>query len=213
MIRYWNRLVLLDNNRLTKRVFNADYRLCNNNWCNDVKAVLLKLGLNDYFTNKETINLRNARSRINNYYSDVWKADSARVAKLRTYVMFKDNFKVERYVQLNFKKHERAILAQFRCGILPIRIETGRYVGEQLEMRTCRFCDRNEVENETHFLLNCDFYNNIRQSVFYEQFDDPEFAYLSSVNRLSFLIHNHPRKLAKYLVRAYLKRKTTIYNR
>ena len=132
MIRYWNRLILLDNNRLTKRVFNADYRLCNNNWCNDVKAILLKLGLND----KETMNLRNARNRIKNYYSDVWKADSARVAKLRTYVTFKDNFKVEHYVQLNLNKHERAILAQFRCGILPIRIETGRYVGEQLEMRT-----------------------------------------------------------------------------
>ena len=54
------------------------------------------------------------------------------------------------------KKHrvpyiaERSILSQFRAGILPLRIETGRYVGEPAELRHCTLCkpDVPRVENE-----------------------------------------------------------------
>ena len=46
------------------------------------------------------------------------------------------------------------------------RIETGRYVGEPVERRTCRFCDLVAIEDEKHFLLTCDLYNDIRTYVF-----------------------------------------------
>lgn len=45
--------------------------------------------------------------------------------KLRTHVTFKTSFKLGKYVQLNLNRHERSVLAQFRTGILPLRIETG----------------------------------------------------------------------------------------
>ena len=38
-------------------------------------------------------------------------------------------FKCEDYVKLNLKKCERSVLCHFRTGILPLRVETGRYVG------------------------------------------------------------------------------------
>ena len=52
-------------------------------------------------------------------------------------------------------------MAQFRCGILPLRLETGRFVGEPEYQQICKMCDSGEVENELHFLLECQFYNKL----------------------------------------------------
>ena len=35
--------------------------------------------------------------------------------------------------------------------ILPLRIETGRFVNEALDNRLCRLCNSNAVEEEIHF--------------------------------------------------------------
>ena len=46
--------------------------------------------------------------------------------KLRLYKHIKQNYNMENYFSMNIPKSHRSFLAQFRCGILPIRIETGR---------------------------------------------------------------------------------------
>ena len=46
-------------------------------------------------------------------------------------------------------------MAQLRCGILPLRIETGRYVGESPDERLCKLCNGPAIEDEKHVLLNC----------------------------------------------------------
>lgn len=48
------------------------------------------------------------------------------------------------------------------CGILPIHVETGRYKNELLSKRTCVFYSRSSVEDEKHFLLHCQIYDNVR---------------------------------------------------
>ena len=79
-----------------------------------------------------------------------------------TYVQFKTSYQTEEYIKLNLNRAERSILAQFRCGVLPLRIETGRFVCEKPEERLCNFCDLRVPEDETHFLLHCSFYDNER---------------------------------------------------
>ena len=66
---------------------------------------------------------------------------------------------------MNLGRSERAFLSQLRCGMLPLRIETGRFVGEAEEQRVCIFCQLNEIEDETHFLLKCDLYEEERVSL------------------------------------------------
>lgn len=48
------------------------------------------------------------------------------------------------------------------CGILPIHVETGRYKNELLSEKTCVFCLNPFVEDEKHFLLECQISDNIR---------------------------------------------------
>lgn len=59
-------------------------------------------------------------------------------------------------------KH-RSALSKIRCGVAPIRVETGSV--ENLPVnendRLCPFC--NTVEEEIHVLLDCNRYDNIRK--------------------------------------------------
>ena len=43
---------------------------------------------------------------------------------------------------------------KFRCGVPPLRLETGRYEGLKKSERTCFNCD-GIVENDEHVLLEC----------------------------------------------------------
>jgi hypothetical protein len=153
MLRMWNRLVLLDDNRITKQVFNMDYIRCQNNWCSEVKDIMTKLGLNDQFTSRQPINLEEAKQSITKLHKTDWRLQVTQVSKLRTYIQFKTDFEKESYLNLNLKRNERSLLAQLRCGILPLRIETGRYVGEAPEQRLCKLCITASVEDEMHFVL------------------------------------------------------------
>ncbi len=57
---------------------------------------------------------------------------------------------------------QRSYLAQLRCGILSLHIETGRRQGTQLDRRICKVCNSNLVENEEHFIFHYNKYNNTR---------------------------------------------------
>ena len=103
-------------------------------------------------------------------------------------------------------------MIKHRCGILPLRIETGRFVGEAPDQRLCRFCQLNSIEDETHFLLDCTCYIHIREQVFGDIILTNDFINSSVHGKLNFIIHNYPRKIAKFLMKSYLKRKIIVYN-
>ena len=93
----------------------------------------------------------------------------------------------------NLNRSERSILAQFRCGILPLRIETGRYVGEKPEERLCKVCQSGQIENELHFLFNCVLYNDFRNNLLSAINQKDSFVLLSDVKKLKHLMNNYPR--------------------
>ena len=57
--------------------------------------------------------------------------------KLRTYRLFKNYYTTENYVIEVLNRQHRSTLAKFRCGVAPLRIETGRYERLTLEQRVC----------------------------------------------------------------------------
>ena len=156
----------MDNGRLTKQVFNFDFNTCANNWSSDVKHIFSTLGINGQFESKTLVDLKVTNGIITQHYRDKWSHDVTNMPKLRTYKIFKTDFNCEDYMTMNLSKYERSLLCQFRTGILPLRIDTGRYVWEPVERRTCRFCDIEATEDERHFLLACNLYNDIRTNVF-----------------------------------------------
>ena len=48
--------------------------------------------------------------------------------KLRTYCSFKTKCDVPKYIYLNLSKHHHNIMSQLRLSILPLKLETGRFL-------------------------------------------------------------------------------------
>ena len=91
--------------------------------------------------------------------------------KLRMYSLYKTQLKCEAYLKCVESNYGRKLLARFRMGVLPLRIETGRYElcgfggtkkGLPVEFRVCRCCDLHKVEDEMHFLLECPTFEQAR---------------------------------------------------
>ena len=86
--------------------------------------------------------------------------------KLRTYKTFKGAFDTESYVKQIMPFPFRSALAKFRCGVAPIRIETGRYGSNRIPVneRVCFYCT-NEDEYEFHVLMKCPLYHDLREEL------------------------------------------------
>ena len=76
--------------------------------------------------------------------------------KLRTYAKMVESRETKFYVNCIMSKSHRSALAKFRCGVAPIRLETGRYEGLPVNERICPICML-EVEDEEHVLMRCNF--------------------------------------------------------
>ena len=187
--------------------------MCRNNWSWDTKQIMNKLGSIDAFNTQSSVNISDAKVLINNFYARKWSDDLQGVPKLRTYRMFKTEPKCEEYLTLNLKKYERSMLCQLRFGILPLRLETGRYIGEPVDQRICKHCSLNAVEDEKHFMLDCEQYNAIRNNLFSEIIENTDFVSFNPIDKLCYLLNNAPRRTAKYVLKAYLCRRTSTYNR
>ncbi len=84
-----------------------------------------------------------------------------RKPKLCTYITFKASYEEERYALSFMNRKHRSYLAQYHCGILPLRIEIGRWGSIPIEDRLWKMCDSLVVEDEYHFIFHCLLYNNI----------------------------------------------------
>ena len=205
-IRLWNRLLTMSDDRLTKKIFLWDLEQPNDkNWSHKIKSLLESLDMAVFFRNRIVCNLNTVEEKLRQDFVNGWKERLQNVPKLRTYQTVKNNFQTEKYVTLDIPKYYRSILAQFRCGVLPIRIETGRFKGEALCDRLCTLCSSNSIEDECHFLLHCTAYSKYREILFTSvRFD----SIITNVSDLNF-----PMQTAKFLSSAYTYRQSIIYRK
>ena len=109
---------------------------------------------------------------------------------------------MEEYLLLDLSKYHRSIFAQFRCGILPLQIEIGRYRNIHLSERVCQICN-NEVEDEIHFLLSCNAYAEPRSKMFRKAYEfDDSFFLQNHFEQFTFLLSNLQKTVIKFLASA-----------
>ena len=99
---------------------------------------------------------------------------------------------MESYVNKIMSRSNRSALAMLRCGVAPIRVETGRYEGLNLEDRICPLCDSTEIEDELHFLIKCPVYEDLKIQLYREAvLVNPLFNDLNDTDKLCFLLSNN----------------------
>ena len=208
MLRFWNRLILMDNNRLTYKIFQYE---CDQNgvWFTSIKQTFREMNMEGICDGRNVCNTKDCEKILLEQYATVWMQQIKRKPKLRTYCEIKDAFIAEKYVKLNLTRSQRSILAQTRSGTLPINIETGRFIGKKLEDRLCTLCHSQAVESEFHFIFHCDLYD-VERNALLSDMDIDNAA--SDGKRLQYLCLLYPRKLAKFIVNIFHKRQRNLYN-
>ena len=140
MERLWNRFVSMREGRLTKTVFNWDYKH-DKGWCSEIKLIFDKSGLAELYASKSICD-RSIKSVINNEYEKLsetaqtqWRNGLDTRSKTKLYRNIKSDYKIENYVTMHLLWHLRSFIAQLRTGALPLHIETGRYRHVKTEKR------------------------------------------------------------------------------
>ena len=127
------------------------------NWTFRLKQHMRKYNFsNDNFISNRTV--EELEERMFNVFKGEWKekvvSDQGvrpyQRDKLRTYRLFKREYCTEPYVEEVLNRQHRSALAKLRCGVAPLKIETGRYERIPHDQRFCFNC-ANKVEDEIAF--------------------------------------------------------------
>ena len=203
--RQWLRLCNMTDTRLNKQVFlwaHTQAQQRKKNWVFRAQRFYRDLGMANLLDVNSGFNVRSELKEVDMLLShkcvqdwhDVLGREGARRGggrnKLRTYRTFKNVYAVEPYVKCKLSRRHRRALAQFRAGVAPIRIETGRYEGLPEEQRLCPHCS-DVVESEFHVILKCTLYNEIRESLFRTVSDrNHNFVTMDDESKFGFLLSN-----------------------
>lgn len=115
--------------------------------------------------------------------------------KLRTYCTFKNRYCTENYLSMIRSKDTRTAFTRLRISAHNLAIETGRHVKPKmkLEERVCINCNHgNVIEDEYHFLMNCNKYSECRDTLFnHVESICPAFNDLNDQEKFSFLMNGN----------------------
>ena len=222
MLRMWNRLIRTDDTRLVKKVFLWDYDLNTSNWCSEIEQILEISNLLHVYHEKSICCLDELEKILLTENQTQWRNQCISMPKLRTYIQFKSIYCTESYVKMYLTRYERSLLAQIRSGILPLRIETGRYYNVKdditkkmrkmkVEERTCQICNSGSIEDEIHFIFVCEFYRDARLELFNKaSYNNENFNNLNNIEKLTYLMNSDCKILAEYLVCSWKRRQTLL---
>ena len=109
-------------------------------------------------------------------------------SKLRTYGLLKTDIGMEKYLlQINNIK-VRQSYTKLRISNHILNIEKGRHNNTDKELRFCPFCP-NQIETETHFLIECKSYNEPRQYLLQTMTDiRPSFTYYTVTEKFIHIL-------------------------
>jgi hypothetical protein len=224
MIRYWNRLLSMENDRLTKKIFLWDYSNNYRNWCAEIGQLLNSIGLDSAFDNLDPCVLSMCENKLQTLMEHMWTDELDTKPKLKYYKMFKELGVQELYVNDFLPRYERCMLAKLRFSILPLNIEVGRYLKVfdpilkldrplKPEERVCNICKCNDVEDEVHFICLCPTYQLYRRDLYriveevYGNFKD-----LNPVDKYIFLMKYFQRETANFIIGAWKLRASRLLN-
>ena len=210
LLQLWNRLCFLPNDRLTRKIFMWDVHHFSNKrgtWAYSAKHILQDIGLTELFQSISPCDIDYAKSMLTSADNDDWDIKRYGSDKLRYYNLYKiDKLKAD-YLRMNISKYQRSLYAQFRCGILPLEIEVGRYRNLELSERLCKLCDMQLVEDEIHFLIDCPVYSDERKHLFDEKnISNSSFSEMDSLDKFVYFMSNHERAVISFISSAFRKR-------
>ena len=200
-VKYWLHLCHSESETFVQNSLIELYRSPSpNSWANLLKLTLSSFDLENVwlnwgtkYKNKTIWLLKQSMNRIHdaNWQTLVNLPDS----KLRTYKTFKEDMNIENYLLSPHNISSKRTFTKLRISAHKLHIETGRYTVPKktpIEKRTCQVCKENIIENEEHFIMECNHYFQERQKLFNELSTFTIFNQLTQTEKFNFIMsYNH----------------------
>jgi hypothetical protein len=116
--------------------------------------------------------------------------------KLCTYLKVKHNFGFENYLTIIKNFEQRKIFTRFRKSANRLRIELGRCQGTLRQDIICLHCSSGEVEDEIHYLLNCEKFKDERSNLIFPiALGCTNFIQLQNMEKLIWMMNSGDREI------------------
>ena len=199
VLKFAKRIHKMQENRLTKTIFQHEHKNCTRSPLNIIlQAANIDVD-NIEITDQVIKCVFDSEMRL---FHQKLERDMQDMSRLSVYREIKSGFQLEKYVLAMRDRKQRSLFAKARMGVLPIKIETGRYRGILRCERLCQFCDQKEVEDESHFMFHCPKYD-IPRRTFYSAFLPNDISNENDMNKFKLSLatdnHLHIYATAKYL--------------
>ena len=117
------------------------------------------------------------------------------ILKLFWYCHFKTDFEISSYLENMRDKKLRSYFARLWCSNHSLRIEIHRYTKTESD-KYCKFYMKNDnyiVEDEKHFIMECNAYNNLREQYLPRKYMNhhTDINYVKSMPSKSYTILNN----------------------
>lgn len=167
--KYRQRLELLDKNTILREAYEVSNNTTSNKnkcWGQSTGRLTTFLKTHSNFDDAMLCNKKLLKGFLNSNYVKYWKDKIKGEQKMRTFSLFKHEFMYESYLNMGDERKRKA-LTRFRISAHQLAIERGRYTTPPTpsDKRLCKYCQSQTVEDEYHFLMNCSYYNLLRNSL------------------------------------------------
>lgn len=185
VIGYWIKIQKCEQKRAIVQCYNYQCNLVLDDtpcWATKIRNILIELGFENAWQNQHEIDLAlfytEFRARVREVDIFEWNENMMSFGTLRLYRTIKTDFGLENYLKLGLSLTNVNLLARLRGGLLCIRVNEGRWCGQNYEDRLCTFCNSQQIEDEQHMFFECRAWSSQRNYYLnrYEQFRARDFV-------------------------------------
>ena len=167
-IRYWLKLIEMDEHRLPRMAYKMLYDLdCRGKitWASQVRNCLFQYGLIDAWINQGVGCTKSFlccfKQRVIDRRWQEWNGHVHDSDRFSLYRMFKTNHNIEHYIKMEMSRYVRNALTKFGCGMSIIATHARRYKYNRDADLQCRLC-HNACEDELHLVFCCPCLSDLR---------------------------------------------------
>ena len=160
-IRYWQRLVRMEDERLPHKAYKMLLLLHDSGkdcWATNIRSELYRNGFGLVWENQSVGNinwfLRVYKQRLIDSFCQDWHSHVNESARFTVYRHFKSSVYLETYFVDITNKHLRDLYIRFRIGASEIQTHKHRYTSDSRHSLQCPLCN-SRLEDEMHFLFFC----------------------------------------------------------
>ena len=184
--QYYKYLQTKESGSLLKCALQSDKEVESSGIIKSWYASVLKM--NDHLSLNGERSRKHMLRQLRSDYSRHWWDKIQLESKMRIFTQFKSHFEFEDYLNISNVKHRKA-MTRLRISAHRLAIERGRYNNIPIEDRVCTTCQGRILEDEYHFLMICNKYDDTRRSMMNAINDKCDhFKHLSDYDKFIYLL-------------------------